>query len=129
AQVASAQAEVQLADRENVHVEQVRAGVLQHLAEAKTATQTWIDEINSVYDQAGAATDKLVDKSFIGKIPIAAGLAKNALRNGLTEITHSLVNTFFPDLKLYQPDALTCNIVGEMVTESTKHLKHLDEFL
>lgn len=90
-------AQIELADAGTLHVEQLRANVLQHLAQQKTLTQTLSDSIIGIYDKIGAASDKFIDKKLkIGKIPIVGDLVKNFARQGLTNITRGLLDQFAP---------------------------------
>lgn len=123
AQIASARAQVQIADSTNLHVEQVRANVLTHLAQQKTLTETIGDEIINLYDKLATASDKFLDQT-IGKIPILGGIAKNLARNALTGFTQNLLDKFLPP-ELSASLQQTGNPVVDKLTESNKYLKQI----
>lgn len=116
-------AEIELADAGTFHVEQLRANVLSHLAQQKTLTETLSDSIIGIYDKLGAASDKFLDKS-VGKIPILGDLAKNFARQGLSSLTHGLLDQFFPGLG--GTAAKTGNPQVDAINTSNDYLKSID---
>lgn len=89
-------ANVRLDDANKIHTTQIRARVLQHLSEQRSMSETIADSIIGVYEKAGNAIDKLLDKNGIGKIPLIGDIAKGLGRNFLTNITRNLMDAFLP---------------------------------
>lgn len=89
-------ANVRLDDSNNIHTTQIKARILRHLSEQRSMSETIADSIIGVYEKAGNAIDKMLDKSGIGKVPFFGDIAKGIGRNFLTNITRNLMDAFLP---------------------------------
>lgn len=85
--------QIHLADAMNVHAPQVRAGVLQHLEQVKTVSQSMIESLNSSYDKLTTTVDASLNRTLHG-----LGLIKDmvvALVNQLlSRVFQSFLNAF-----------------------------------
>lgn len=90
--------ELEIAHSTEISNNQIRARVLEHLAQQKTLNESIADGIISIYDKAANKIDQLLDKAFVGKIPILGDVLKAQGRNLLTKVTGSLLDKFFPGM-------------------------------
>lgn len=87
-------AQVRIADQATLHVEQVRARVLDHLAQQKSLSEALADGIISAYDKLLGKMNQSLGK--IGNIPIVGDLLKFAQQQGLSKITRGLLDSILP---------------------------------
>jgi transcriptional regulator NrdR family protein len=87
--------QVRLADATNVHGEQVRAKVLEHLASQKTATEAWADTITGAYDQVTSLIDSRLDK-ITGKLSFLNEMLKTLVHQLLNAAFKGLLNALSP---------------------------------
>ena len=88
-------AQLELKDATILHSEQVRASVLQHLAQQKTITQAWGDGIISVYDQITSVVDRGIEKLTHG-VGILDNLLKSIVRQLLNRVFQRFLDAIFP---------------------------------
>jgi hypothetical protein len=121
------ESQVRIADASTIHIEQVKARVLEHLASAKTASEALSDGIISAFDKAANFLDKRLGK--LGDIPILGDLAKFANRSFLSSITSSLLDSFGDILPSGLKDSLksTGNPVLDESKKQTDYLKKIAE--
>lgn len=94
--IASNRAELELGQAMEISNNQIRARVLDHLAQQTTMNEAISDGIIKIYDTAIGKIDKLLDKAGIGKIPIIGDIAKAGARNVLSNITRNVLDKFLP---------------------------------
>jgi tape measure domain-containing protein len=87
--------QVKLADATVLHSEQVRARVLEHLAEQKTVTEGWADGIIGTYDQITGALDKGIDK-LTGGLTLVNSLLKSIAHQLVNRLFQRFLDAFFP---------------------------------
>ncbi|MCV5245115.1 hypothetical protein OFC58_31455, partial [Escherichia coli] len=87
-------AELELSQALEISTSQIRARVLEHLAQQKTLNESIADGIVRTYEQAANKIEKVLDKAFIGKVPVIGDIIKTLTRNSLTNITRSLLDAF-----------------------------------
>ena len=123
-------AQVRLGDMMNVHTEQIRANVLDHLSRQKSLTETISDEIIGLYDEIAKKSDEFLDKS-IGRIPIIGGIAKTLARNTLTNVTRNLLDTFLPGIgsELTKTDNPVARPIVDKIDDTNKHLADIKKLL
>lgn len=88
------QSQVKLADSATLHTDQVRARVLEHLAEQKTLSESFADGIIGAFDKVTNLLDKNLGK--LGDVPILGDLLKFGNRQITTDLTKNLLDKFFP---------------------------------
>lgn len=123
--------QVKLADNSVLHTEQVRASVLGHLAEQKSASQGLADGINSVYDSLASKLDGAIDRTtkklgFVGQL--FGDYAKAAGRNLLSGVTKNLLDAFLPGAsKTLDQQEIQNNPVAKQVARSNELLEQIAE--
>lgn len=115
---------VLLDDAGNIHSEQVKARILEHLAQQKTQSEITADAIINVYDKASSGIDKLLDKSFLGRVPILGDVAKGYVKNQFTNLFRSQLDRFFPGLG--EQFEKTGNPMIDKLTESINIQKQIE---
>lgn len=110
-----------LDEQHKVSSTQIKARVLDHLAQQRSMSETIADEIIGVFEKAASGIDKLLDKAGIGKVPVIGGIAKAMARNQLTEITRGLLDRFLPGAADQMEKA-----ENPMLFEAKQHTKLLD---
>lgn len=113
-----------LDDAGNVHSEQVKARVLEHLAQQKTQSEIVADSIINVYDKATSGIDKLLDRAGLGKVPILGDIAKGFVKNQFTKLFRGTLDRFFPGLS--EQFEKTGNPMIDTLKESQVILKQIE---
>lgn len=117
------ESQIRLADSMEVHSEQVRARVLEHLADQKTMSEAIADGIIDVYEKAGSFMDKILNRTGVSKIPILGDILKAKGRNFLSGLTQNVLDKFFPGMATELQK--TGNPVADKIAESNKYLKQI----
>jgi len=78
---------------------EAQAKILSHLERnTKSTTDIFADSFISAFDKIAGYSDKILDKSGIGKIPILGDIAKAQSKNLLSNVTRGLLDNIFPNL-------------------------------
>lgn len=115
-------AQVKLADATNIHIDQIRAKVLGHLAAQKSMSDLIADGIIEVYDKATGAIDKMLDKIGIGKIPGVGSIAKGLAHQAVSRVTQGLLDALLPGSA-----DLIKKAENPLLFETEKHTKLLEK--
>lgn len=128
--IASNRAELELSRSMEISTNQIRARVLEHLAQQKTLSQSIGDGIIGVYDKLSAKIDENIEKMFSWAGAFSSLFTeplKAIAKNRLTEITRNFLDKFFPGLgtEITKTNNPVARPIVDKIEESNKLLHQI----
>lgn len=90
-----ARSQVRLADAATVHTQQVRARVMDHMAQEANATDAWAKGIIGTYDQITGAVDRGISKLTHG-VALLDSLLRSVVHQIMNRVFQRLLDAMFP---------------------------------